>query len=192
VFDTSLGSELTNNITATYPKDLDAAVLTGFSVDTKGQPNLFSGLNLAIVNQNSPARFWNLPNAYLVSDTAISNQFRFYRFPNFDPLVLAASEVTKGTLHNRRVIHNNQFAALAPEFTGLIGVVDGQFDGPFCQSNCFVPENKAAAAKTALYPNTAAGSSYFIVNGSGHGLHLHYVAPDAYQHIFDFIASNGL
>jgi len=187
----SLGSELTNGITARYPSDLDAAVLTGFSVDSKGQPNFFSGLDLVIARENNPGRFPELCNGYLISENIAGNQFSFFRFPNFDPLVLAASEATKQTFTIGELFTNSMFMSPAPEFKGPIDVVDGENDLPFCQSNCLVPENKVAAVKSDLYPNAAVSSTYYIGKGAGHGLNLHYVAMDAYQHIFSFINSNG-
>ena len=74
---------------------------------------------------------------------------------------------------------------------GPMDVVDGENDLPFCQSNCLVPSNKAEAVRGALYPNAGEGSQVFIGKGAGHGLNLHYVAPEAYKHIFGFIKSNG-
>jgi len=187
----SLGSELTNALTAQYPKDLDAAVLTGFSVESSGFPSFFSGLNLALANQNQPQRFTNLPNGYAVSDSLISNQFGFLRLPNFDYDVLLAAEATKGTFTIGELFTNSMFVSPAPQFTGPIDVVDGENDLPFCQSNCLAPTNKAAEVKGALYPAASAGSQYYIAKGAGHGLNLHFVAPQAYQHIFSFIAANG-
>lgn len=186
----SLGSELMNAITAKYPNDLDAAVLTGFSVDTAGQAIFFSGLNLEIARENSPLRFGGLNNGYLTSSTIISNQFGFFRAPNFDPDVLAAAEASKQTFTIGELFTNSEFASPAPEFKGPIDVVDGENDLPFCQSNCLVPENKAAAVKGALYPNAKWSSENFVAKGAGHGLNLHFVAREVYQQIFDFLRSN--
>ncbi len=79
-----------------------------------------------------------------------------------------------------------------PEFKGPIDLVDGENDLPFCQSSCFVPENKAEAVKGASYPSAREGSSSYILKGAGHGLNLHYGAGEAYKHMFEFIAKNGL
>jgi pimeloyl-ACP methyl ester carboxylesterase len=186
----SLGSELTNGITAQYPSDLDAAVLTGFSVDIFGQSNFFAALNLAIAGENQPARFGSLPNGYLVSDTVAGNQFTFFRAPNFDPCVLDAAEASKQTLTIGELFTNPEFVAPAPKFTGPIDVLNGENDLPFCQSNCLLPQNQAALVKGVLYPNAKNSSTYYIGKGAGHGLNLHYVAPDAYQQIFKFIKEN--
>ncbi|PMD36761.1 hypothetical protein L207DRAFT_515284 [Hyaloscypha variabilis F] len=75
---------------------------------------------------------------------------------------------------------------------GPMDVVDGENDLPFCQSNCLVPEDKAAAVKAALYPNARESSMSFVAKGTGHGLNLHYVAGEAYQQIFEFLRANGI
>jgi hypothetical protein len=59
------------------------------------------------------------------------------------------------------------------------------------QSNCLVPQDKAAAVKGALYPNAKGTSTSYIAKGAGHGLNLHYVAGDAYKQIFEFLEGNG-
>jgi len=187
----SLGSELTNAVTAQYPSDLDAVVLTGFSVDVAGQSNFFSSLNLAIARENQRHRFPSLPNGYWITATQVGNQFAFFRAPFFDPNVLVAATNVKQTLSVGELFTNTQFVSPAPEFTGPINVVDGEFDLPFCQSDCLVPTNKAEAVRAALYPNAGEGSAYYIAQGAGHGLNLHYSAPDAYQQIFGFIQNNG-
>lgn len=187
----SLGSELTNAVTSKYPEDLDAAVLTGFSVDTAGQSNFFSGLDLVIARENQPLRFPELNNGYLIPQSIVSNQFGFFRAPNFDPLVLEAAEAAKQTFTVGELFTNSMFVRRAGEFRGPIDVVDGENDLPFCQSNCLVPENKAEAVKGALYPNANNSSMSYIAKGVGHGLNLHYIAGEAYQQIFDFLESNG-
>ena len=127
----------------------------------------------------------------MISDTIISNQIGFFHFPNFDPLALDAPEATRETFTIGELFKNNEFVSPAPSFTDPIDVVDGENDLPFYQSNCLVPENKAAVVKGTLYENAAAGRVYYFGNRSGHGLNLNYVAAEAYQHIFDFVSSNG-
>lgn len=58
----SLGSIITLGQTSLHPKDLDAAVLTGFATAESGITAFMSALNLAIAAQNQPERFGSLPN----------------------------------------------------------------------------------------------------------------------------------
>ena len=69
---------------AKYPKDIDAAVVTGFVNDLTNLPYAVLANNPAIAAQNNPLKFGNLSTGYLVHDTPISIQIAFYRFPYFD------------------------------------------------------------------------------------------------------------
>jgi pimeloyl-ACP methyl ester carboxylesterase len=80
----SFGSIQSVGVLAKYPRDLDAVVLTGFSTNTSALALTFADFNSAIAAQNQPSRFADLPNGYLVVDNAISNQFAFFYYPNFD------------------------------------------------------------------------------------------------------------
>lgn len=82
----SFGSIQAEAITADYPQDLDAAVLTGFTTDSDAMSATFVAFHPAIANENQLPRFSNLPNGYWLTDTAISNQLTFLRAPNFDPM----------------------------------------------------------------------------------------------------------
>jgi len=146
----SLGSELTYSLTSKHPNDLDAAVLTGFSASTAGQSTFFAVLDLVIARENAPLRFLELNNGYLVSQPIVSNQFRFFRAPNFDPAILAATEASKQTFTLRELFTNSMFVAQAKEFKGVVDVMDGKNDLPFCQSNCLVPENRAMEVRPVL------------------------------------------
>jgi len=188
----SFGSIQTVGLTSQHPKDLDAAVLTGFSTSSAGQPVFFASLNLAIANENSPLRFSGLPNGYLVAANAIGNQQAFLRAQNFPPSNLRIAELTKATFTIGEFFTAGMPVAPSPEFTGPVDVVDGTNDLPFCQGNCLYPVNQAEAVLTGpLYPNASNGSEYYIAEGAGHGLNLHYSAPAAYEHITQFLKKNG-
>lgn len=81
----SFGSMQLQAITADYPQDLDAVVLTGFTTNLAAMPSTLVGFNPAIANTNQPPRFADLPNGYWITDSPISNQLTFLRAPNFDP-----------------------------------------------------------------------------------------------------------
>lgn len=186
----SLGSIITNGVTAAYPKDFDAIVLTGFSIDAAGQPNFFSALDVVIARENQPWRFPTLPNGYIIVQSQVGNQFAFFRLPNFDNNVLVAATNAKQGLTFGEIFTLGSAVKPAPSFTGPVDVVTGENDQPFCQSNCLSPTNKLLAVQPALYPNAKASSTY-VAPGVGHGLNLHYGALQAYQQIFGFISSNG-
>ena len=187
----SFGSSQTLGISAQYPKDFDAVVLTSFSTSTSGMPPAFAAADLTIASQAVPLRFANLPNGYLTSGTIIGAQFFFFRAPYFDPALLNLCEDTKQPLTLGEYLANGSFFTVATNFTGPVDVVNGEHDLPNCDGNCYLPHNLAEAAIPAFYPNAAKGSSYFIAPGSGHFLNYHYVAGAAYEHIHEFIKNNG-
>jgi pimeloyl-ACP methyl ester carboxylesterase len=188
----SFGSLQTIGVTSQYHKDLDAAVLTGVSTSSAELGLFLASLDLTIASQNQPLRFPDLPNGYLVSNSIESNQFAFFRAPNFDPALLNIAEVTKQTLTVGEFLTLGFIAAGSPDFTGALDVVNGENDLCFCQGDCLLPYNQAVAVKEELYPAVSEGSESYIVAGVGHGLNLHYSAPTAYEHIHNFIRKNGL
>ena len=104
--------------------------------------------------------------------------------------MLAAAEASKKAFTIGELFTNFMLIGKAEGFGGPIDVVDGENDLCFCQSNCLVPENKAAAVKGASYPYVKKSSTSFIVQGAGHGLTLRFVTGDAYGQIFYFLISN--
>ena len=189
----SFGSIITQALTVQYPDLLDAAILTGFSVNSSGMPIFLQGLNLAVANQNQPSRFADLNNAFLVSGTAISNQIGFFRAPEFDPAILYKSEATKGTVTLGELLTTSVVTAVASNYTRPIAVVNGDNDLPFCSANCSYPTNLAAAVQPALYPVVASADfGTYLAPTTGHGLNLHYTAEAAYEYIQTFINQHGL
>jgi len=189
----SFGSIITQAITANYPESFDAAILTGFSVNSSALGVFITGLNLAIASQNQPIRFAALNNGYLVSSTVISNQIGFFRAPGFDPTILNLAEATKATVTLGELFTTGAVTTVASNYTRPIAVVNGAEDLPFCLGNCTYPTNLAAAVKLALYPNVPEGSfTAYLANTTGHGLNLHYSAVAAYTYIQDFLKQQEL
>ncbi|KAK9343381.1 catalytic protein [Lipomyces starkeyi] len=187
----SYGSIQSVGVTAKYPKDLDAVVLTGFSTSTGGFGVIFADFNLAIANENQPLRFGDLPNGYLVTGSSISNQFAFFRYPHFDPKILALDEATKQTLTIGEAFTLTSPIMPAQGFTGPVDVVLGEYDMSFCQANCYVPGDQSLMVQPALYPAASNGSQAYIVRGVGHAINLHFEANNAFVHIQNFIKTNG-
>lgn len=204
----SFGSGITQGLTSLYPQVigkftntsslhklydtdlcLDAAILTGFSVNSTGSAPFLLALNLAIASQNQPYRFGSLNNGYLVDGSAISNQIGFFRAPGFDPEILSLGEATKGTVTFGELFSGGAVTKPALNWTKPVAVVNGNEDLPFCFGNCSFPVNKSEAVFPMLYPKVNATGTY-IAKDTGHGLNLHYSAVGAYHYIQDFISKN--
>lgn len=78
------GSVITQAVTAKYPDDLDAVILTGLSLLGAGTDLALAAFDLQIARQVNE-KFRDLPYGYLTQANAIGVQFSFFRYPNFDP-----------------------------------------------------------------------------------------------------------
>ncbi|KAI6790256.1 alpha/beta-hydrolase [Hortaea werneckii] len=188
----SFGSIITEAITASTPSTFDAAILTGFSVDTAGIAPFISGLNLAIARENSPFRFPFLSTGYLISSNIISQQTGFFRAPGFSPDILRRAEATKQTVTVGELFTLAQAITPAPAYSNPVAVVNGDADLPFCFGDCALG-NKAQAVRGALYPTlpeTKFGT--YLAPRAGHGLNFHYSAAGAFDWIMEFLSQQGL
>ena len=180
-------------LNAQYPDDLAAAVLTGFSTTSAGMPAFYTALNLSIASSNQPRRFGRLANGYTVVDTMAGNEIAFLHAPNFPQANLVQLENTKGTFSMGELFSIQSIITARPvDFTGPIDVVIGENDLPFCSGNCYYPVNQAGAVNVQLYTVAGSGSQYLVVNGTGHGINLHYSAEMAFDQIQSFVKANGL
>lgn len=185
----SFGSIITQAVASRYPQAIDAAILTGYSLNTSGAAPFQLGLNLAIASQNQPYRFGALNNGYLVDGSAISNEMGFFRAPGFDPEILNLAEATKATATFGEFFSISAVTKPAANWTKPVAVVNGNEDLPFCFGNCSAPTNKAEGVFSVLYPHARTTGSY-LARDTGHGLNLHYSAVEAYHYIQDFIGQN--
>ena len=189
----SFGSIQIVVLNAQYPGDLAAAVLTGFSTTGAGMPAFYTALNLSIASSNQPRRFGRLANGSTVVDTMAGNEIAFLHAPNFPQANLVQLENTKGTFSMGELFSIQSIITARPvDFTGPIDVVIGENDLPFCSGNCYYPVNQAEAVNVQLYPVAGSGSQYLVMNGTGHGINLHYSAEMAFDQIQSFVKANGL
>lgn len=189
----SFGSALTQGVTAAYPAALDAAVLTGFSVNGSGMApfNLAQVPEIAALNQ--PYRFSGLPAGYLVVGSQAALQTTFFRAPGFDGAVLSLADATKGTVALGEYLTAGLTVAPAPAFRGPLAVVDGHEDLGFCFGNCSYPTNLLAEVAAKLYPGVAEDDiATYAAPDAGHGLNFHYSAAGAFAFIQEFLKSRGV
>jgi len=208
----SLGSIITQGVTAQFPSDLgktalrltstwlaadqyvtDATVLTGFAYGT--EPHSFAvflaAQNLAIPSTNAPYRFTdeNLPQGYFVWGTEISQQLGFFRAPNFDPAIVALAEGTKAT-GTFGEFFTLSLIAPALNYTRPLAVVNGDSDIPDCFGNCTYPTDLSQAVFDNLYPEvTADKQAKYLAPHTGHGLNLHYTGEDAFRFAQEFLVA---
>jgi pimeloyl-ACP methyl ester carboxylesterase len=185
----SVGSITTNGVTAKYPKDFDAVVLTGFSVNQPGGGLSVAGINLQIAALADPARFDGLAYDYASSGSEAAIEFFFFKAPNFPPALLDMSLASKQTLSVGEML--TEQTSPAKNFTGPVFVVNGENDMPNCVGNCMSPVNIQAQVLKEYYQAANNGSSYFVLPVCGHGLNAHYTANVAYDQIHTWLQKNG-
>ncbi|TID16157.1 catalytic protein [Venturia nashicola] len=187
----SYGSIQSVGLAAQYPKDLDAIILQGFTLDGSSVPATIAAFNPTIASQNDPTRFGFLPSGYQVVNSAVGDQTAFYRYPNFLPSTFNYLDSKKQTFTLGDFLTLTGPVTAAASFTGPVQIVNGENDFIFCASNCGYPSDLGAAVLPALFPAAAAGSRSYLVPGTGHGINAHTTAPKAYAQMLSFIESAG-
>lgn len=185
----SFGSEVTEAITVQYPNDIAAAILTGFTTGQAGLPTFVTSLDLQIAAQNNLS-FAGLNNGYIVTANSIGNQFAFLKWPGFPAANLPLVEASKKTLTFGELFSQANLVQNATKFTGIVDVVNGDSDWPYCMGNCTYPTDLSASVKN-LYPAAKAFETY-LAPETGHGLNVHYSAAGAFSQIQNFLKKNGL
>ncbi|KAL8669383.1 MAG: hypothetical protein Q9168_006019, partial [Polycauliona sp. 1 TL-2023] len=180
----SFGSIIQHGANVKYPQDFDGAVLTGFSVTTTYFPDTILANNPSIAALNQPERFGNLSYGYLVHNDAISIQQPFFRYPFFDPAIFQNQVDRKDTYTLGEDFTIGELLKPAPNYTGPVDVVTGQYDFPNCLGNCSFPDNQLAKVVPALYPKAdRAKSELFLVPENGHIINAHRSAGKAFDQI---------
>jgi hypothetical protein len=175
-------------VAAQHPDDFNALVLTGFGTDSTGVAPFLASQNFEIAARNQPFRFFGLSNGYVVTSSAISVQYGFYRFPNYDPSIFDASVATKGSATLGEFFSLTAVSAPATGYNRPVAVVNGLNDFPFCQNDCSVPTDQAAAVFPALFPGLSGDKQFsYLAPGVGHGLNLHYAATGVFEKVQEFL-----
>lgn len=189
----SYGSIITQAVASRRPNLIDAAVLTGFTLNSSGIPPFILGLNLQIAAQNQPYRFNALNNGYLVSQNIISNQIAFLYSPAYDANILNLAEATKGSVTFGELFTTGAVTMPAVNYTGAVAVVNGVEDLPFCLGNCSYPTELGAAVQPVLFPAARnLSNSVLTLPDVAHGINLQYGATRAYAFIQNFVRAAGL
>ncbi|OTA98104.1 hypothetical protein M426DRAFT_70424 [Hypoxylon sp. CI-4A] len=188
----SAGSTLTQGITTQYPQDFDAVILSGTSASAASVPLTMAAFNLINANTDPAPQFQHIPAGFLTQQSATGIQFAFYRFPNFDEDVFRQQVAHKQTNTLGVLLTLGGIVAPSTEFTGPVGIVNGENDLVFCGGNCLYPTDQNAAALSIFYPAASKGSQTYIAMGAGHAIAVHKSGPDSFKHMIQFLLDNGL
>lgn len=187
----SYGSVLTEALTATAPELVDAAVLTGFSVDFSGIGSFLMALNLNLAKLSNISRFKGSASGYLLSSSQVGWQTGFFTAPNFDEQVMLSSFANASSISFGELFSRKNVTVAATGYKGPVLIVNGDSDLPYCSGNCTFPTNKGDDALKSAFALSRNASS-FVVAGTGHALNLHRTAGAAYMCIMDFLKASGV
>ncbi|MCJ1238050.1 hypothetical protein MMC14_006038 [Varicellaria rhodocarpa] len=175
-----------------YPKDFDAVILSGTSIDFTYATTAVASFSFEIANQDPSGRFAGIPNGYLTQATPQSIQYPFYRYPFFDTQVFNYQVGNKSTNTFGELLTLGNIVAPSPLFTGPVDVVNGENDFVFCGGKCALPTDKTAAVIPFFYPAAAKGSQSYSVPNTGHSINAHTAAPKAFDQMLGFLKTNNI
>jgi hypothetical protein len=81
--------------------------------------------------------------------------------------------------------------APAPNYSGPIQVMIGQYDFTFCAGDCSKIDAVTTGLAQTFYPSAKAFDGH-IVADSGHCINNHYAAPQAFKATLAFLKEQGL
>ncbi|MCJ1472372.1 hypothetical protein MMC13_001019 [Lambiella insularis] len=188
----AFGSGLTQGVTAQYPTDFNAVILTGTSTNFTSWTTGLVSMALQIANTEPSKRFADLANGYLsTAPVPQAFQFAYYRYPYFDQSIFNAQFATRETVSLGEILTLTDVYVPSANFTGPVDVVLGQNDFLFCGGDCTYPTDFSALVQPALYPSALGVSQHFLVPNCGHAINTHLAAPQAFAQMLAFLAANG-
>ncbi|KZV87987.1 hypothetical protein EXIGLDRAFT_187844 [Exidia glandulosa HHB12029] len=180
----SLSSRVLNEVLVSFPKAVDAAILTGYAHVWSAPLAPFPGFLPARIVV--PERFGNLPDKYYTSNN-ISIRASLYGPPNtYDPAVLQFDEANKDVVSVAEFATVGVASGKALEFRGDVFAVNGSLDGIFCTP----PECGNLHDEHQFYPSAQSFESSVIRN-AGHDLTLHLNAQMFFETMTKWLGRRG-
>ncbi|KAK5710027.1 hypothetical protein LTR17_019248 [Elasticomyces elasticus] len=195
----SMGSIVTYALISLYPNASDAVILTGFLVSSQ----VFNGRTTAggreYAPENDPKLFANHSSGYVVIGTPLAFQTGFFsnrtnettniggfkqEFLNYAFSVRQPESVVEMGSGVTLVLGN----PTAPQFTGPVQIVLGEFDFIVCRGDCKGTYNMTDVEN--MFP-VAKDVSVHLQPGTGHGLPLHNNATLGFKASLDWLSSQG-
>lgn len=196
----SYGSVMGNTLTAKYPEDVDALILTGYSRFLKPSvPGVIITPLLLPAALVSP-RFSQLNLGYLaMSNKAGRASLLFSNDQSeYDAELIDFDYARMGTVTSGEAVSALFINRVAENYTNPVMVITGHQDQIFCglsvpalgEASCRDGAENQMAQTQTLYPN--AEYSYLDVPATGHSLNFFYSANVTFSAAHKFLASAGL
>lgn len=182
-----IGNEQATN----HPGDIDAFILTGYAVSGIPVAADLPQTVLVPANVYSP-RFANRPVGYLVTSSQLGRRGYLWGRPDsFDPAVFQKDFDDMDPVGLGELLSIEGGLKEAPSSTAPVYIVTGSADDVFClAATCGTGALSPQAQACALYPKASA-CDYFIPEGTGHMISLHYSAQTSFQKYHAFLAEHG-
>ncbi|KAL5317746.1 hypothetical protein ACEPPN_014844 [Leptodophora sp. 'Broadleaf-Isolate-01'] len=136
-----------------------------------------------------------LPNGYLVSSNAEVNKYLFFKPKFYDAGILTLAEATKQPVTLGELLTLGSLVTMN-NFNGPVMVITGDYDLPYCGSDCLATGGAAASIPAMVkmnFPNVADSNFSAIIQlNTGHGINFHYNVTGAYTVMNDFLGAKGL
>ncbi|KAK3715230.1 hypothetical protein LTR37_007197 [Vermiconidia calcicola] len=176
----SFGSALVNALAETEPSLSDVIVLTGYSSNTTWTVSFAIASNFPIAAETDPQRFGEYDKGSLTWADELANQYAFFRYPYFDPDVLAAAERNKmpAAIGEILILEPTD----SPAWTGPVLLISADQDHVLCGGKCHGILSQAKQ----LFPN----AETYVQPNMGHFMNLHFNATAFYGVVNDFVGGN--
>ncbi|WVF65825.1 hypothetical protein IAT40_000562 [Kwoniella sp. CBS 6097] len=190
----SYGSGTLVGVASIAPNTFDALVLTGYTANATMGPLGLAGMNPTMANVAYPDRFGSEPNDYVTTAEVSADQALFFHYPNYTQSALDLFVKTKGewTLGQQNTAPFHFFYDRS-QYVNPVLVVNGEYDAPFCASNCNIQAGDVEGSNQldtvkGLFPSIDRFETY-LVPDTAHGINLHPTAHESYHRIIDFANS---
>ena len=199
----SFGSSIGTTISAKYPDDVDALILTAVGVGRSSQSQLLSEYFATHrpAAEADPEQFAGLDADYVIPTGKKERQNIFYTprsGTDFDPTKYSKDFVTRQTTtfgESLGIIFN-----ISTTFNKPVGIFTGQRDAVTCSlenpedpPDCGQGSDDSVAAFKQYYPAVPDNKfTSYQQPDAGHSLQIHRTAPFGFMHAHKFLARQGL
>jgi pimeloyl-ACP methyl ester carboxylesterase len=196
----SFGSVLGNSHSSTYPNDVDALILTGYTKFIKPTLPGIAVTPLALPAVLVSSRYSDLDLGYMaMSYDAGRVSLLFTNDESEWPQeIIPLDRSTQDTVTVGEFISAIFSTDVANDYTGPVQVITGHKDQVFCgislpevtgETNCGEGDQNMIAQTGTLYPK--ANYSYVDIPSTGHVLNYHYTANQTFKAAHDFLKDHG-
>lgn len=178
------GSSLGASLAQTYPDDVDALVLTGYSSGSSTNTSLLLAQQYEPAAISDPKRFGNLSYGYLLGNSLSARTATLYYQGHYDPTIPPSDYSFRGVQAiGERFSLGPKFV---PAFRGKVLVVTGANDQVVCGST---PARECSLVPDAVMNVNATFSSStgfeYYVPQTGRNVNWHYKAPVTFDVTFE-------